>query len=254
MAEVPEGGLIVYSAHGVSPTIRAESKGRGLVEVDATCPLVTKVHLEVLRFAKDGYQILFIGHRKHDEAVGTVGEAPHSITVVESPEEVANLQVQNPEKLAYVTQTTLSISDATRIISALKARFPKIKAPPKEDICYATTNRQNAVAELGSEADLVLVIGSKNSSNSQRLVERAHEMGKPAYLIDDQSELDPGWFDNVETVMVTAGASAPEHLVQALIERLRHDFGGEPELRTVVQEDVSFEPPRSLKRLAVLSA
>ena len=253
MGEVPEGGLVVYSAHGVSPKIRQESRGRGLVEVDATCPLVTKVHLEVLRFAKDGYQILFIGHHKHDEAVGTVGEAPDSITVVESPEDVATLQVRDPNKLAFVTQTTLSISDASRIISALKARFPNIKAPPKEDICYATTNRQNAVAELGMEADLVLVIGSKNSSNSQRLVERAHEMHKPAYLIDDQGELDPSWFDGVETVMVTAGASAPEHLVQALIDRLKHDFGGTVELRTVVQEDVSFEPPRSLKRLAVVA-
>ncbi|HZK82220.1 MAG TPA: 4-hydroxy-3-methylbut-2-enyl diphosphate reductase [Humisphaera sp.] len=254
MSEVPSGGLVVYSAHGVSPKIRQESKGRGLVEVDATCPLVTKVHLEVLRFAKDGYQILFIGHRKHDEAVGTVGEAPDHITVVESPEEVANLVVKDPNKLAYVTQTTLSISDASRIISALKARFPNAKAPPKEDICYATTNRQNAVAELGSEADLVLVIGSKNSSNSLRLVERAHEMGKAAHLIDDQSELDPAWFDGVETVMVTAGASAPEHLVQALIDRLKRDFGGQVELRTVIQEDVSFEPPRSLKRLAVVGA
>ncbi|HWE04707.1 MAG TPA: 4-hydroxy-3-methylbut-2-enyl diphosphate reductase [Tepidisphaeraceae bacterium] len=254
MSEVPSGGLVVYSAHGVSPKIRQESKGRNLIEVDATCPLVTKVHLEVLRFAKDGYQILFIGHRKHDEAVGTVGEAPDHITVVESPEEVANLVVQDPNKLAYVTQTTLSISDASRIISALKARFPNAKAPPKEDICYATTNRQNAVAELGSEADLVLVIGSKNSSNSLRLVERAHEMGKAAHLIDDQSELDPAWFPGVETVMVTAGASAPEHLVQALIDRLKRDFGGDVELRTVIQEDVSFEPPRSLKRLAVVNA
>ena len=253
MDEVPEGGLVVYSAHGVSPTIRAASKSRGLIEVDATCPLVTKVHLEVLRFAKEGYQIVFIGHRAHDEAVGTVGEAPHSISVVESPEEVATLEVPDPNRLAYVTQTTLSISDASRIISALKERFPKIKAPPKEDICYATTNRQNAVAELGSEADLVLVIGSKNSSNSQRLVERAHEMNKPAYLIDDQSELDPAWFDGVQTVMVTAGASAPEHLVSALIERLIRDFRGEVETRTVIQEDVSFEPPRSLKRLAVVA-
>jgi 4-hydroxy-3-methylbut-2-enyl diphosphate reductase len=253
MTEVPEGGLVVYSAHGVSPTIRAESKKRGLVEVDATCPLVTKVHLEVLRFAKEGYQILFIGHRKHDEAVGTVGEAPDHITVVESPEEIETLQVRDPDRLAYVTQTTLSISDASRIISALKARFPKAKAPPKEDICYATTNRQNAVAELGSEADLVLVVGSKNSSNSLRLVERANEMGKPAYLIDDQSELEDEWFEGVDTVMVTAGASAPEHLVQALIDRLKRDFGGEVEVRTVIQEDVSFEPPRSLKRLAVVA-
>src|ERR1700683_2031372 len=193
MSEVPEGGLVVYSAHGVSPTIRAESKDRRLVEVHATCPLVTKVHLEVLRFAKDGYQILFIGHRAHDEAVGTVGEAPDSILVVESPEEVPTLQVRDPNRLAFVTQTTLSISDASRIISALKARFPNIKAPPKEDICYATTNRQNAVAELGSEADLVLVIGSKNSSNSLRLVERAHEMGKPAYLKDYEAALDTRW-------------------------------------------------------------
>ena len=254
MAEVPEGGLVVYSAHGVSPTIRQESKKRGLVEVDATCPLVTKVHLEVLRFAKDGYQIIFIGHRKHDEAIGTVGEAPASISVVESAEEVQALHVSDPNKLAYVTQTTLSMSDATRIISALKSRFPNIKAPPREDICYATTNRQNAVTELASEAELVLVIGSKNSSNSQRLVERAHEMGKAAYLIDDQSELDPAWFNGVQTAMVTAGASAPEHLVQALIDRLKRDFGGEIELRTVVREDVSFEPPRSLKRLAVVGA
>ena len=253
MNEVPAGGLVVYSAHGVSPMIRAESKARTLVEVDATCPLVTKVHLEVLRFAKEGYQIIFIGHHKHDEAVGTVGEAPNHITVVESEEEVATLHVADPNKLAYVTQTTLSMSDANRIIAALKERFPQIKAPPKEDICYATTNRQNAVAQFGSEADLVLVIGSKNSSNSLRLVERAHEMGKAAYLIDDQSELEPQWFDGVTSVMVTAGASAPEHLVQALIQRLQRDFGGEVELRTVVQEDVSFEPPRSLKRLAVVA-
>ena len=253
MDEVPEGGLVVYSAHGVSPTIRSQSKSRGLIEVDATCPLVTKVHLEVLRFAKEGYQILFIGHRKHDEAVGTVGEAPDHITVVESPEEVASLVVKDPSRLAFVTQTTLSISDASRIIAALKARFPQVKGPPREDICYATTNRQNAVAELGSEADLVLVIGSKNSSNSLRLVERAHEMGKPAYLIDDQSELEEAWFSGIKTVMVTAGASAPEHLVQALIDRLKRDFGGEVELRTVIQEDVSFEPPRSLKRLAVVA-
>jgi 4-hydroxy-3-methylbut-2-enyl diphosphate reductase len=252
--EVPEGGLVIYSAHGISPAVRQEAKSRRLVEVDATCPLVTKVHLEVIRFARDGYTILFIGHRKHDEAIGTVGEAPNNIMVVESPEDVEKLEVKDPNKVAYVTQTTLSIFDATRIIAALKAKFPNIKAPPKEDICYATTNRQNAVSDLGREAELVLVIGSKNSSNSLRLVETAREMGRSAYLIDDQSELETSWFDGVTTVMVTAGASAPEHLVQALLDRLKHDFGGEIELRTVVQEDVSFEPPKSLKRLAVIAS
>jgi 4-hydroxy-3-methylbut-2-enyl diphosphate reductase len=252
--EVPEGGLVIYSAHGISPAVRQEAKSRRLVEVDATCPLVTKVHLEVIRFARDGYTILFIGHRKHDEAIGTVGESPENIIVVESPEDVEKVQVKDPNKVAFVTQTTLSIFDATRIIAALKAKFPNIKAPPKEDICYATTNRQNAVSELGEEADLVLVIGSKNSSNSLRLVETAREMGKSAYLIDDQSELEREWFEGVTTVMVTAGASAPEHLVQALLDRLKHDFGGEIELRTVVQEDVSFEPPKSLKRLAVIAS
>ncbi|HWE94616.1 MAG TPA: 4-hydroxy-3-methylbut-2-enyl diphosphate reductase [Tepidisphaeraceae bacterium] len=252
--EVPEGGLVIYSAHGISPAVRQEAKSRRLVEVDATCPLVTKVHLEVIRFARDGYTILFIGHRKHDEAIGTVGESPENIIVVESPEDVEKVQVKDPNKVAYVTQTTLSIFDATRIIAALKAKFPNIKAPPKEDICYATTNRQNAVSELGEEADLVLVIGSKNSSNSLRLVETAREMGKSAYLIDDQSELEREWFEGVSTVMVTAGASAPEHLVQALLDRLKRDFGGEIELRTVVQEDVSFEPPKSLKRLAVIAS
>jgi 4-hydroxy-3-methylbut-2-enyl diphosphate reductase len=251
--EVPEGGVVVYSAHGISPDIRNQAKGRKLQEVDATCPLVTKVHLEVLRFAKEGYTIVFIGHRKHDEAVGTVGEAPESIVVVESPEEVERLQVPDPEKVAYVTQTTLSMYDAYRIIAALKQKFPNIKAPPKEDICYATTNRQNAVTEMGRDVDLVLVIGSKNSSNSQRLVETARQMGKDAYLIDDESELDPKWVQGRESVFVTAGASAPERLVEALLERLKRDFGGVIETRTLVEEDVAFAPPKSLRSLTVVS-
>jgi 4-hydroxy-3-methylbut-2-enyl diphosphate reductase len=251
--EVPEGGVVVYSAHGISPEIRNQAKGRRLQEVDATCPLVTKVHLEVLRFAKEGYTIVFIGHRKHDEAVGTVGEAPASIVVVESPEEVERLQVPDPDKVAYVTQTTLSIYDAQRIIAALKNKFPNIKAPPKEDICYATTNRQNAVTEMGRDVDLVLVIGSKNSSNSQRLVETARQMGKDAYLIDDQSELDPRWLEGREAVFVTAGASAPERLVEALLERLKRDFGGVIETRTLVEEDVAFAPPKSLRSLTVVA-
>ena len=250
--QVPQGAVLVYSAHGISPAVREEAKARKLVEVDATCPLVTKVHLEVLKFAKEGYTIVFIGHAGHDEAVGTVGEAPKSVVLVEGPEDVAKLNVPDPEKLAYVTQTTLSVSDAVRAIAALKARFPNIKAPPKEDICYATTNRQAAVEQLAPEADLVLVIGSKNSSNSRRLVDRAHEAGKPAYLIDDASELKGGWLEGVETVFVTAGASAPERLVNELLARLKDEFGGEVEERTLVQEDVAFSPPKSLRSLTVV--
>ena len=252
--EVPPGGVVVYSAHGISPTVRKASKSRKLVEVDATCPLVTKVHMEVLRFVREGYTIIFIGHRDHDEAVGTVGEAPDSIIVVESPEEVEQLPFPPTAKLAFVTQTTLSVSDAMRTISALKAKYPNIKAPPKEDICYATTNRQSAVSDLSPEVDLVLVVGSKNSSNSQRLVETAKLAGRPAYLIDDQSELDPEWVRGREAVLVTAGASAPEHLVAGLVERLQDEFGGETETRTLIEEDVSFELPRSLRSLAVVSA
>jgi 4-hydroxy-3-methylbut-2-enyl diphosphate reductase len=252
VTDVPEGGVLVYSAHGISPEVRRQAKARRLVEVDATCPLVTKVHLEVLRFARDGYTIIFVGHRNHDEAVGTVGEAPESIIVVESPEEVQRLHVADPDRVAYVTQTTLSVSDAERIIGALRQRFPNIKAPPKEDICYATTNRQSAVSELSPEVDVVLVIGSKNSSNSQRLVDRAIEAGKPAYLVDDQSEIRPEWFAGKQADLVTAGASAPEHLVNELLDRLKRDFGGEVELRSLVEEDVAFELPRSARRLAVV--
>ena len=250
--EVPEGRVVVYSAHGISPAIREEARRRKLVEVDATCPLVIKVHHEVQRFAREGYTILFIGHAQHDEAVGTVGEAPDAIQVVESVEDVERLEIDNP-KIAYVTQTTLSLYDAQRIIDALKAKFPHIKAPPKEDICYATTNRQNAVAEVAPEVNLVLVIGSRNSSNSQRLVETAHQAGKAAYLIDDESELDPQWFEGVQTVLITAGASAPEHLVQALVQRLQREYGADSTVRTVAEEDMWFAPPKSLRSLQVVS-
>src|SRR5688572_1226423 len=252
VAEVPPGGVVVYSAHGISPAVRGQSKARRLVEVDATCPLVTKVHLEVLKFAREGYTIVFIGHAKHDEAIGTVGEAPESVVVVESPEDVATLQVKDPDRLAYVTQTTLSVADATRTIAALKARFPNIKAPPKEDICYATTNRQSAVTQFAPEADLVLVIGSRNSSNSQRPVDTARDAGKAGYLIDDVSELDPTWLRGVQTVFVTSGASAPDHLVKGLLDRLRRDFGAEVEERTLVEEDVAFALPKSLRSLTVV--
>jgi 4-hydroxy-3-methylbut-2-enyl diphosphate reductase len=252
MAEVPEGGLVVYSAHGISPEIRRQAKARKLVEVDATCPLVTKVHFEVLRYARDGYTILFVGHRGHDEAVGTVGEAPESVVIVESPEEVDALPLAADAKVAFVTQTTLSVSDAMRTIAAIKRRFPDVRYPAKDDICYATTNRQAAVTQLAAEADVVLVVGSKNSSNSKRLVERAEEQGKPAYLIDDASELNMSWFAGKRACLVTAGASAPEHLVQQLISRLQSEFGGEVEQRTLVEEDVFFDLPKSAKSLAVI--
>lgn len=251
--EVPNGAVIVYSAHGISPAVRQASKSRDLVEIDATCPLVTKVHLEVLKFAKDGYSIVFIGHRNHDEAVGTVGEAPDKIFVVEDEADVEQLVLPNPDKIAYVTQTTLSVNDANRMIAALKRKFPHIKAPPKEDICYATTNRQNAVTALSEDADVVLVVGSKNSSNSQRLVDTAKQIGKAGYLIDDANQLDPTWLKGARGVFVTAGASAPERLVQELVERLQRDFGGEVETRTLVQEDVNFAPPKTLRSLAVVA-
>ncbi len=209
--------------------------------------------MEVLRYARDGYTIIFIGHRNHDEAVGTVGEAPESVIVVESPDEVQALVVPDPNKLAFVTQTTLSVSEAARTISALKARFPDIRHPAKDDICYATTNRQSAVSDLAGEVDVVLVVGSQNSSNSKRLVETAKERGKGSYLIDDESELDPAWLANARAVLVTAGAAAPDELVQALLDRLRREFGGAVETRTLVEEDVSFDLPRSVRRLLVLN-
>src|SRR3954454_2756076 len=252
IAEVPEGGIVVYSAHGISPDIRRQAKVRRLLEVDATCPLVTKVHMEVLRYARDGCTILFVGHRHHDEAVGTVGEAPDKILVVESPEEVEQVKVPDENRVAFVTQTTLSISDAQRVIDAIKKRFPNVRYPAKDDICYATTNRQAAVTQISPEVDLVLVIGSKNSSNSKRLVERAEEQGIPGYLIDDESEIDPAWLQNKHSVLLTAGASAPEHLVSALLERLKREHKATVDTRTLVEEDVSFELPKSVRRLTVV--
>lgn len=250
--EVPEFSIVVFSAHGVSPAVRAAAAARHLQQVDATCPLVTKVHNEVIRYARDGYHIVFIGHPEHQEAVGTVGEAPYAITVVDKPDEVEHLSFDPKLKLAYVTQTTLSVTDAQRVIDALKAKFPWIKPPPKDDICYATTNRQEAVSVISPECDLVIVIGSKNSSNSNRLVDRARDLGTAAYLVDDERELQPEWFANVKTVLVTAGASAPDHLIENLVGRLIADYGGTVETRTLVDEDIQFALPLSARRLAVL--
>ena len=250
--EVPEGATVVFSAHGVSPAIRRASASRNLYQVDATCPLVTKVHNEVLRYARDGYTILFIGHRNHDEAIGTVGEAPEHIIVVEDAAEAEALTLPAGTKLAYVTQTTLSVSDANRVIDVIKRRFPNIRYPQKDDICYATTNRQLAVTQYSPDVDLVLVVGSQNSSNSLRLVETAKEQGRPGYLIDDAGELRREWFDGVNAVLVTAGASAPERLVRELIEKITRDFGGEVETRTLVREEIDFELPKSVRSLAVV--
>lgn len=250
--EVPEGKIVVFSAHGVSPAVRQAAADRNLQPVDATCPLVTKVHNEVIRYARDGYHIIFIGHRNHQEAVGTVGEAPSSITVVDDPTEIEHLNFEPSQKLAYVTQTTLSVTDAQRTIDALKKKFPWIRQPPSEDICYATTNRQEAVSVIAPEAQLVLVVGSKNSSNSNRLVDRARDAGSKSYLIDDEHGLQREWFDGVETVLVTAGASAPDHLIENLVGRLINDFGGTVETRTLVDEDISFALPKSARSLMIL--
>jgi 4-hydroxy-3-methylbut-2-en-1-yl diphosphate reductase len=247
LADVPVGSTLLFSAHGVSPEIRRIAQERNLRAIDATCPLVTKVHLEAIKYAKAGYTILLIGHEGHDEVIGTMGEAPEAIVLVETPDDVASLKVADERKVAYLTQTTLSVDDANRIIERLKARFPHIASPPKDDICYATQNRQEAVSLLADEADLVIVLGSQNSSNSQRLAELARERGVPAHLIDGPADLRPEWFDGVKTVLVTAGASAPEQVVEECLEWLRDRFGATIEPRSIRQESVSFPLPRELR-------
>jgi 4-hydroxy-3-methylbut-2-enyl diphosphate reductase len=250
LTDVPTGSTLLFSAHGVSPEIRRIARERKLRAIDATCPLVTKVHLEAIRFAKEGYTICLIGHEGHDEVIGTMGEAPQAIVLVESPEHVAQLDIPADAKLAYLTQTTLSVDDANRIIQRLQERFPQIVGPPKEDICYATQNRQEAVHTLADVAHVVLVVGSQNSSNSQRLKEISLERGVPAYLVDGPQDIDPSWFTGEETVVMTAGASAPESLVQGCIEFLQQRFGASVELRAIRHEDVHFPLPRELRSLA----
>lgn len=247
LAEVPSGARVIFSAHGVSPAVRTEAKERGLDVIDATCPLVTKVHLEAVKFAKQGYTVVLIGHRQHDEVIGTLGEAPDATILVETVEDVDRLTVRDPEKLAYLTQTTLSLDETREIVAALHKRFPALKAPPGQDICYATENRQLGVKAVVPRTDLLLVIGSKNSSNSMRLVEVCEQAGVPAYLVDDYTQVQPDWVQNANTIAVTAGASAPENLVQELISslRTRHGFGELEEL-TLKDEDVRFSLPSEL--------
>ncbi|MCX7409607.1 MAG: 4-hydroxy-3-methylbut-2-enyl diphosphate reductase [Planctomycetales bacterium] len=247
--EVPEGSILLFSAHGVSPEVRAQSKARRLQTIDATCPLVTKVHLEAIKYARDGYHIILIGHEGHDEVIGTMGEAPASITLVETPEEVAQLKLPAEAKIAYLTQTTLSVDEAGRAITALKQKYPGIESPPKEDICYATTNRQDAVKQLAQQADVVIVLGSQNSSNSRRLREIGESIEKPAFLIDGANELQPAWFESAETVLITAGASAPEEVVQDCIEWLQSRYGATLDEITTREEHVSFPLPKELRVL-----
>jgi 4-hydroxy-3-methylbut-2-enyl diphosphate reductase len=249
LAEVPSGAPLLYSAHGVSPQIREEARLRRLVAIDATCPLVIKVHLEAVRYAREGYTIVLIGHDGHDEVIGTMGEAPKQMILVETAEDVDRLVVADPEKVAYLTQTTLSVDDANIVIAALRKKFPNIANPPKDDICYATQNRQEAVRELAARADLVLVLGSQNSSNSRRLAEIANGLGVPARLIDGVSEIEHCWFVDVDTVLITAGASAPEEVVQECIEYLERNFGATIQEETIRKESVHFPLPRSLRQL-----
>ena len=219
LSEVPEGARAIFSAHGVSPAVRAEAERRRLQVIDATCPLVTKVHLEALRFAREGYTILLIGHEDHDEMIGTMGEAPAHTIVVESEEAAETVEVNDPNRVCYLTQTTLSLDETSGIVARLQQRFPDMQGPPGQDICYATENRQMAVKTVAGECQLLLVVGSQNSSNSRRMVEVSRNAGTPAYLVDDENDVDPAWLAGVETVAVTAGASAPEHLVDALDQR-----------------------------------
>jgi 4-hydroxy-3-methylbut-2-enyl diphosphate reductase len=250
--DIPEGATVLYSAHGVAPEIRRASAARNLRAIDATCPLVTKVHLEAVRYANDHCHIILIGHEGHDEVVGTMGEAPESITLVQDVHDVERLTIPADAKIAYLTQTTLSVDETVEIIAALRAKYPQIIGPAKDDICYATQNRQEAVKALAPEAELVLVLGSRNSSNSQRLAEISQQLGCPAHLIDGPREIQDDWFRNVESVLVTAGASAPEDVVEATIEYLRSRFDAAVESRTFREEHVNFPLPRELRSLTVV--
>jgi 4-hydroxy-3-methylbut-2-enyl diphosphate reductase len=246
--EVPEGAIVVFSAHGVAPVVHDEAKRRSLRTIDATCPLVTKVHKEAVRFATADYDILLIGHEGHEEVIGTSGEAPEHIHLVDGPEDVANVKVRDPEKVAWLSQTTLSVDETVATVDALRKRFPKLMDPPSDDICYATQNRQTSVKDIAAQAQLVLVVGSENSSNSKRLVEVALEAGADAsYLVDDASFVKPEWLDGVTTVGVTSGASVPEELVNGVLDTLAHHGFAQVEEVESVREHMIFQLPRELR-------
>ncbi|MFZ3175355.1 MAG: 4-hydroxy-3-methylbut-2-enyl diphosphate reductase [Thiobacillus sp.] len=244
--EVPAGATVIFSAHGVSQAVRMEAEARGLNVFDATCPLVTKVHVEVSKMRDKGLEIVMIGHKGHPEVEGTLGQSSGGMYLVETPDDVAELQVSDPDKLAYVTQTTLSVDDAARVVDALRARFPNITGPKKDDICYATQNRQDAVKALAPQCDVVIVVGSPTSSNSNRLREVAQNLGVPAYMVDNASEIQSEWISGKNRVGLTAGASAPEILVRAVIERLNELEIGSVENLDGAQEKVSFALPKGL--------
>ena len=252
LEEVPSGARVIFSAHGVSPAVRLEAKERSLKVIDATCPLVTKVHLEAVKFAKRGYSIVLIGHKDHDEVIGTLGEAPQSTILVSTVEDVDRLNIADAERVSFITQTTLSLDETRDIVEKLKERFPKIQGPAAQDICYATENRQLAVKAVVPLCQLLLVVGSQNSSNSRRLVEVCEKMGVPAYLIDDLKEVKPEWLSGIQTVAVTAGASAPENLVEELIESLQGSGFNELEEMEIKEEDVRFNLPSELGRTVQL--
>jgi 4-hydroxy-3-methylbut-2-enyl diphosphate reductase len=252
LSEVPEGARVIFSAHGVSPAVRDEAKRRKLQVIDATCPLVTKVHLESVKFARQHYTIILIGHAGHDEVIGTLGEAPESTFLVSTVEDVDRLNVKDPERMAYLTQTTLSLDETRDIVERLQQRFPAIVGPRTQDICYATENRQLGVKAVVPLTQVLLVVGSQNSSNSRRLVEVCHNEGVPAYLLDDSNEVNPAWLEGIQTVAVTAGASAPENLVQDLLECLQTRFGFQHvEEMELKEEDVRFQLPSNLERSAL---
>ncbi|MFD5830398.1 4-hydroxy-3-methylbut-2-enyl diphosphate reductase [Lentzea sp. NPDC060358] len=247
--EVPEGALVVFSAHGVSPAVHAEAEQRSLRTIDATCPLVTKVHKEAVRFAKEDYDILLIGHEGHEEVEGTAGEAPDHVQLVDTAEDAARVEVRDPSKVIWLSQTTLSVDETMVRVRQLKDRFPELQDPPSDDICYATSNRQTAVKTMAPSCDLVLVVGSKNSSNSVRLVEVALQHGaKAAYLIDYAKEVDPAWLEGVETVGVTSGASVPDLLVMELLKHLESNGYDEVEEITTANEKIAFSLPRELRK------
>jgi 4-hydroxy-3-methylbut-2-enyl diphosphate reductase len=245
--EIPEGALTVFSAHGVSPKVRDDARARNLDTIDATCPLVTKVHREAVHFAQDGYTIVLVGHAGHEEVQGTMGEAPEHIVLVEHERDVAELVVEDPERVAYVTQTTLSVDETSSIVKRLHERFPKITGPRTDDICYATTNRQTAVKQMAGDCDLMLVIGSRNSSNSVRLVEVAHDCGTEAHLIDHAGEVREEWLADKRVVGITSGASAPDHLVQDLLDFFRARGVTDVSEFHVVREDVRFMLPKQIR-------